>query len=174
MILADHEIEMFCIQHDMVVPYRPDNLQPASIDVALHDSFRTFEPHDEGFVDLDKPVDITKAVKRDRFVLHPGEFVLGVTEEVVTIPHNIVARIEGKSSIGRLGLAIHVTAGFIDPGFHGRVTLEMVNLNKLPIILRAGKLVAQISFQYMNCTPRKSYQGRYQGDLDVSASRYSS
>lgn len=173
MILPDYEIELFCVRHEMVKPYRPDNLQPASLDVALHDRFCISEPHDEGYIDLADPVDITKYVQRDRFVLHPGEFVLGVTEEVVHIPNNVVARIEGKSSIGRLGLAIHVTAGFIDPGFHGRITLEMVNLNKLPIILRAGRLVAQLSFQYMTASARKPYAGRYQGDMDVTASRYS-
>lgn len=160
-------------QVPMVDPYRPEQLQPASYDVRLHDRFMISEPHDEGYIDLDDPKDITKYVQRDRFVLHPGEFVLGVTEEVVHMPDNVVARIEGKSSIGRLGLAIHVTAGFIDPGFNGRVTLEMVNLNKLPIILRAGKLVAQLSFQYMSDPARKPYEGRYQGDMDVTASRYS-
>lgn len=171
MILNDAAIISRC-KGGMIEPFRPENVQPASIDVALFNSFRVFEPHDEGYIDLNEPADITKPVLRDRFVLHPGEFVLGATEEVVRMPDDLVARIEGKSSIGRLALAVHVTAGFIDPGFHGRVTLEMVNLNKLPIILRSGKLVAQLSFHTLVAPAERPYQGRYQGDMDVASSRY--
>lgn len=171
MILPDYQIREYCLK-GMVDPFRNENIQPASLDVTLYNEFRTSSGHSHVGIDLNDPPDITNLVESDHFVLHPGEFVLGVTEEIVKIPHDIVSRIEGKSSLGRLGLAVHVTAGFIDPGFNGRVTLEMVNLNRLPIILRAGKLVAQLSFQFMTAPSEQPYQGRYQGDLTAAPSRY--
>lgn len=172
-VLPDHEIDYLCRSATKLVqPFVPQNVQPASIDVSLHDEFLVFVPHGEAFIDLDSPVDITRSVKTDRFVLHPGEFCLGVTYEAVNMPDDLVSRIEGKSSIGRLGLAVHVTAGFIDPGFRGRVTLEMVNLSRLPIILRPGKLIAQLSFDRMESPAQRPYTGRYQDDLTVVASRY--
>jgi dCTP deaminase len=173
MIVPDHMLHQLCQDEDLVKPYEPTYVQPASIDVRLADHFRVFEPHDEGYIDLAEPVDITKFVQRDRFVLHPGEFVLGVTEEVVQMPLDLVARIEGKSSLGRLGLIVHATAGFIDPGFTGRITLEMTNLLRMPIVLRPGKLIAQLSFHMVaGGGAEVPYQGRYQGDMTAEASRY--
>ena len=177
MILPDHEIYDRCVRvrapaEPLVTPYRAQNLQPASIDVTLADEFRVFVPHGEGLIDLNNPVDLTRKVETDRFVLHPGEFVLGVTEEMVNMPDDLVARIEGKSSLGRLGLIVHATAGFIDPGFRGCVTLEMTNLMRLPLVLRPGKLIAQISFHQMSSAAKQPYAGRYQGDMGVGESRY--
>lgn len=171
MILPDLRIRALA-EEGMITPFKPENIQPASIDVTLSDHFRIFEPHDEGFIDLEAPIDITKFVQSDRFVLHPGEFALGVTEEVVNMPDDLVARIEGKSSLGRLGLIVHATAGFIDPGFKGAVTLEMTNLMRLPLVLRPGKLIAQLSFHVMSAPASNPYNGRYQGDMTVGASRY--
>jgi dCTP deaminase len=177
-ILPDHTLHDYCSnplfasRAPLVVPYRPQNVQPASIDVCLGRHFKVFEPHDEGVIDLADPVDITKEVERDRFVLHPGEFVLGCTDEIVNCPNDIVGRVEGKSSLGRLGLIVHATAGFIDPGFSGVVTLEMANLMRVPIVLHAGQLIAQISFQQMLSAAHKPYQGHYQGDMNVASSRF--
>jgi dCTP deaminase len=172
MILADRQIDSFCRDSGMVTPYRPENLQPASLDVTLWDEFRVFEPHAEGVIDLANPPDITKRVKADKFVLHPGEFILGSTEEAVKMPAGIVGRIEGKSSLGRLGLIVHATAGYIDPGYEGTITLEMGNMLRLPIVLRPGKLVAQLSFHKLVSPPWNTYQGRYQGMREPAASRY--
>lgn len=182
MILADHTIYDYITNplfEDMRKEGRPlveqcelGNIQPASIDVRLGRRFKVFEPHDEGIIDLADPVDITREVERDTFVLHPGEFVLGHTVEWVNIPDNIVGRVEGKSSLGRLGLIVHATAGFLDPGFCGRITLEMTNLMRVPLRLHALQLIAQISFQEMSSAAHKPYHGRYQGDTTVASSRF--
>ena len=110
------------------------------------------------------------------FILHPGEFVLGSTLEKITIPNTMVARIEGKSSLGRLGLLIHSTAGFVDPGFDGNLTLELANVSRLPITLYYGMRIGQISFQKMNSAAEKPYgspelSSRYQGQIDPTESR---
>lgn len=172
MILPDYMLRSLGEKNRLIEPFRPQNVQPASIDVTLSDEFRVFEPHDEGFIDLEDPIDITKFVRSNRFVLHPGEFVLAVTQERVRMPPNLVARVEGKSSLGRLGLIVHATAGFIDPGFQGRITLEMTNLMRLPLVLRPGKLIAQLSFHQMTGPADEPYKGRYQGDDTVSPSRF--
>lgn len=201
MVLSDYDIEQRCTEkppkqftgkfHDgdpsapiftrgevpipMIQPYNPDQLEPASYDVQLGNDFRIFQRDDTPFIDLADPHDITKHVHipdDGYFLMHPGEFVLGVTRERVNMPNDLVARIEGKSSVGRLGLMIHVTAGYIDPGFSGCVTLEMYCLHPLPVKLRPGKLIAQLSFHQMLRPANKPYSGRYQGDTTVTASRY--
>lgn len=174
MLLPDHQLHKRCAE-GLVDPYIINNVQPASIDVRLGNYFKVFVPHAEKAIDLDDPVDITKMVHvgdDEIFVLHPGEFALGVTMERINMPNDLVGRIEGKSSVGRLGLIVHATAGFIDPGFSGRVTLEMANLLPIPLVLRPGKLIAQISFQMMLAAVAQPYNGRYQGDDTVASSRY--
>lgn len=175
MLLPDSKIAHLCMTRGLVRPFEPENVQPASIDVRLGNHFKVFVPHGETVIDLNDPVDITKAVAisdQEHFVLHPGEFVLGVTRERVDMPNDLVGRVEGKSSLGRLGLIVHATAGYIDPGFSGRITLEMTNLLRVPILLRPRKLIAQISFSQLLHPAQKPYNGRYQGDLTVAASRY--
>jgi dCTP deaminase len=175
MVLNDVEIEYRAIHYNLIDPFDLEQLQPASYDMRLSKNFRVFSRQKMVAIDLDDPdtyKDATEPVEADEFVLHPGEFVLGSTVEIVDIPPAWVARIEGKSSLGRLGLIIHATAGFCDPGFNGAVTLEMANLAPVPIILRANKLICQMSFQQMNHAARKPYDGRYQGDLTVAPSRY--
>lgn len=170
---------------NLIRPFDESRVQPASYDVALGERFRVFTNQTVAHIDLDDPasyekitreVDLTEEqgdlIAEPGFVLHPGEFVLGMTEEYVRIPNNMVARIEGKSSLGRLGLIVHATAGYIDPGYQGNITLEMTNLLRVPIILRPGKLIAQLSFQYLESTASKPYKGRYQGDTGPSSSRY--
>jgi len=200
MILPDHQIAALCTPQDkqvftgkfedgdpacpiyeyevetpLIDPYDPAQLSPASYDVRLGNDFRVFQRDETPYIDLDDPADITKHVHIDDngyFLLHPGEFVLGTTYEIVQMPNNLVARIEGKSSVGRLGLMVHVTAGYIDPGFNGTVTLEMACMHPLPIKLRPGKLIAQLSFHEMTAAAEHPYEGRYQGDKTVVASRY--
>jgi dCTP deaminase len=110
-------------------------------------------------------------------VIHPGEFVLGRTEEVVEMPDDIVSRIEGKSSLGRLGLIVHATAGFVDPGFKGSLTLEITNLTRVPIILWPGKPIAQLSFMALDAPAERPYGhpelgSHYHGQVDATESRY--
>lgn len=173
MILPDHEIEAYALR-GMIYPYLPKNLQPASYDVRLSRDFLVSHEGEIERIDMGDPStfdDISRLVQSDRFVLHPGEFVLGATMEMVEIPDHLVGRIEGKSSPARLGLVVH-NAGYLDPGFNGVITLEIANLRRVPIILRAGALIAQLSFSEMTSAARTPYQGRYQGDATVTTSRY--
>lgn len=161
-------------------PYDPSLVQPSSIDVRLDKFFRLFDNHKYPHIDpsVDQP-DLTRLVETtgdDPFVLHPGEFVLGSTFEVVTLPDDIAARLEGKSSLGRLGLLTHSTAGFIDPGFSGHVTLELSNVATLPIMLWPGMKIGQLCFFQLSSPAEKpygsaEYQSRYQGQRGPTASR---
>ena len=187
MILADEDIEQLAMSYArMIEPYNPKNLQPASYDCTLSNQFRVFKLHGTAAVDLADPgtfSDITQLVELEEphearpgefepFVLHPGEFVLGVTKERFRIPPDITGRIEGKSSLGRLGLLTHVTAGFFDPGFEGDATLEFVNLLRVPIKLHVGMPICQMSFTRLTKEAKKPYSGRYQGSDGVVASRF--
>lgn len=151
MLLSDRdiraELDAGRVQLD---PYEPAMLQPSSIDVRLDKFFRLFDNHKYPFIDPreDQP-ELTRLVEVDPdepFILHPGEFVLGSTYESVTLPDDVAARLEGKSSLGRLGLLTHSTAGFIDPGFSGHVTLELSNVATLPITLWPGMKIGQMCF----------------------------
>jgi dCTP deaminase len=171
--LPDHEIRTW--GENLVQPFHEDCVEPASIDLHLANEFLVPDISNVRYVDLDAPKDFMKLVtpREDAgYVLHPGEFILGVTQEKVTLPDYIVGKIEGKSSLGRLGLMVHVTAGFIDPGFRGPVTLEMKNLLQIPIVLRPGKKICQIAFAYLNAPADNPYNGRYQDSAGVVASRY--
>jgi len=161
-------------------PYLPDMIQPSSIDVRLDRYFRLFDNHKYPFIDPseDQP-DLTRLVEVDPsepFVLHPGEFVLGATYESVTLPEDVAARLEGKSSLGRLGLLTHSTAGFIDPGFTGHVTLELSNVATLPIKLWPGMKIGQLCFFRLSSPAENpygsaAYGSRYQGQRGPTASR---
>ena len=167
--------------HIRIEPLDPGLVQPASIDLRLGTSFRVFHNHRAAAIDLnDPPRDLTEHVEIDDsspFVIHPGEFVLGRTLEQVAIPNDIVARIEGKSSLGRLGLIVHATAGFVDPGFSGTLTLEITNLTRVPIKLYAGKPIAQLSFMTLDAPAQRPYGhsdlgSHYQGQVEATESRY--
>jgi dCTP deaminase len=161
-------------------PYDPEMIQPSSIDVRLDRFFRVFDNHKYAVIDPaeDQP-ELTRLVELDasrEFVLHPGEFVLGSTYERVTLPDDVAARLEGKSSLGRLGLLTHSTAGFIDPGFTGHVTLELSNVATLPIKLWPGMKIGQMCFFRLSSPAAKpygsaDYSSRYQGQRGPTASR---
>ena len=162
-------------------PWDPAMVQPASVDIRLGNSFRVFHNHRIKSIDLsDPPRDLTEHVdigEEGEFVIHPGEFVLGRTVELVEIPDDIVCRIEGKSSIGRMGLVVHATAGFVDPGFRGTLTLEITNFNSVPIVLRAGLPIAQLSFMALDRPAEKPYGhpdlgSHYYGQVEATESRY--
>ncbi len=161
-------------------PFDPAMIQPSSIDVRLDRFFRVFENHRYPHIDpaADQP-ELTRAVEpegQEPFILHPGEFVLGSTYELVTLPDDVAARLEGKSSLGRLGLLTHSTAGFIDPGFSGHVTLELSNVATLPIKLWPGMKIGQLCFFRLS-SPAESpygsekYGSRYQDQRGPTQSR---
>ncbi len=165
----------------MIEPLDERCIQPSSIDVKVSNLFRVFRNHTAGIIDVKQDLeDLTEMVNVDPdgvFMLHPGEFVLGSTLERITVPDDLVARIEGKSSLGRLGLLIHSTAGFIDAGFDGHITLELSNVASLPITIYPGMKIGQISFVRMT-TPADNPYGKgargskYQGQRGPTPSRY--
>jgi dCTP deaminase len=162
-----------------VEPYDPADLQPSSIDLHLDRSFRVFRNNRYPFIDVRAPQpDLTEMLNvadDEAFVLHPGEFVLGQTIEWVELPDDLVARLEGKSSLGRLGLLIHSTAGYVDPGWKGKLTLELSNVANLPIALYFGMKIGQISFFEMSSPVDRPYGSaglgsKYQGQSEPTAS----
>jgi dCTP deaminase len=162
-------------------PFDPDLVQPSSIDVRVDRSFRVFHNNRYAFIDVRQPMeDLTELVEVDGgrpFILHPGEFVLGQTLERVTLPDDLVARLEGKSSLGRLGLLIHSTAGFVDSGFSGNLTLELSNVANLPITIYEGMPIGQLSFMRMDGPVERPYGSRetsnkYQGQTEPTPSRF--
>jgi dCTP deaminase len=156
-------------------------VQPSSIDVRLDRYFRVFENHRYPHIDpaVEQP-DLTRMIEPpgdEPFILHPGEFVLASSYEVISLPEDIASRLEGKSSLGRLGLLTHSTAGFIDPGFSGHVTLELSNVANLPITIYAGMKIGQISFFRLTSAAEKPYGSRergskYQGQRGPTPSRF--
>jgi dCTP deaminase len=178
-VLSDGTIRRLVDAGRIVIdPWDPELVQPASVDLRLGNSFRVFHNHRTSAIDLrEPPTNLTEAVTGEMFVIHPGEFVLGVTEEYVELPDDIVARIEGKSSLGRLGLIVHATAGFVDPGFKGTLTLEITNLTRVPIKLYPGLLIAQLSFMTLDAPAERPYGSEalgshYQGQTAATESRY--
>ena len=161
-------------------PLSMELIQPSSMDVRLDRFFRLFDNHKYPFIDpREQQDDLTRFVEVDKdeaFILHPGEFVLGSTFEIVSLPHDIAARLEGKSSLGRLGLLTHSTAGFVDPGFQGHVTLELSNTATLPIKLWPGMKIGQLCFFQLSSESENpygssKYGSRYQGQRGPTASR---
>jgi dCTP deaminase len=181
-VLSDGTIRRLVAEgHVLIDPWDETMVQPASVDLRLGPSFRVFHNHRIGAIDLaDPPKNLTELVELadgESFVIHPGEFVLGSTEEYVELPDDIVARIEGKSSLGRLGLIVHATAGFVDPGFKGTLTLEITNLTRVPIILWPGKPIAQLSFMALDQPAQRPYGhpelgSHYHGQTEATESRY--
>ncbi|GAA0661235.1 dCTP deaminase [Kitasatospora atroaurantiaca] len=181
MLLSDKDIRTEIDKGRVVIdPFDPAMIQPSSIDVRLDRYFRVFENHRYPFIDpsQDQP-DLTREVHPEGdepFILHPGEFVLASTYETVTLPDDIASRLEGKSSLGRLGLLTHSTAGFIDPGFSGHVTLELSNVATLPIKLYPGMKIGQLCLFRLSSPSEhpygsERYGSRYQGQRGPTASR---
>ncbi len=161
-------------------PLNMELIQPSSMDVRLDRFFRLFDNHKYPFIDpREQQDDLTRFVEvsaDEPFILHPGEFVLGSTFEFVSLPDDLAARLEGKSSLGRLGLLTHSTAGFVDPGFQGHVTLELSNVATLPIKLWPGMKIGQLCFFQLSSASENpygsaKYGSRYQGQRGPTASR---
>ena len=181
MLLSDRDIKAEVDAGRVTLePYDPAMIQPSSVDVRLDKFFRVFENHKYPHIDpaTEQP-DLTRLVDvdaGDQFVLHPGEFVLASTYEVITLADDIAGRLEGKSSLGRLGLLTHSTAGFIDPGFSGHVTLELSNVATLPILLYPGMKIGQLCLFRLSSAAEhpygsSKYGSRYQGQRGPTQSR---
>src|SRR5881227_1469693 len=182
MVLSDRTIARLLREGRIVIePYDESLLQPSSVDVRVDRFFRVFHNNRYPFIDVkQEQEDLTDLVEIDDdtpFMLHPGEFVLGSTLERVRLPDDMVARLEGKSSLGRLGLLIHSTAGYVDPGWDGYLTLELSNVANLPITIYPGMKIGQISFFRLTSPAERPYgsKGRgskYQGQRGPTASRF--
>jgi dCTP deaminase len=164
-----------------IEPFDEELVQPSSVDVRVDRYFRVFHNARHPFIDVKEPMeDLTELVEvsdSGPFILHPGEFVLGSTLERIGLPDDLVARLEGKSSLGRLGLLIHSTAGFIDPGWDGHVTLELSNVANLPITIYVGMRIGQLSFVQLSEPAEEPYGSdrlgsKYQGQAGPTPSRY--
>ncbi len=182
MVLSDRTIRRLLAEGRIEIdPLDETLIQPSSVDVRADRLFRVFHNARYPFIDVKKQMeDLTELVEVDgerAFILHPGEFVLGSTLERIRLPDDLVARLDGKSSLGRLGLLIHSTAGFIDPGWDGQVTLELSNVSNLPITIYPGMKIGQISFVQLT-EPADSPYGsgaigsKYQGQRGPVPSRY--
>ena len=182
MLLSDRDIRAeLAAERVALTPFDESMIQPSSIDVRLDNRFRVFYTARHPYIDVKQPMDdLTELVEvkpDDAFILHPGEFVLGSSLERVGIPPDLAARLEGKSSLGRLGLMTHSTAGFLDPGFTGHVTLELSNVANLPITLYPGMRIGQIAVFQLTTEAERPYGSRgvgskYQGQRGPTPSRY--
>ena len=182
MILSDRSLrEEIAAGRIVIDPFDDSCVQPSSIDLRLDHRFLVFRNHTMGHIDVRTDLSaLTEQVEvsdDDPFILHPGEFVLGSTSERVAVPDDLVARLEGKSSLGRLGLLIHSTAGYVDAGWDGQLTLELSNVASLPITLYSGMKVGQISFMRMTTPADRPYGSselgsKYRGQDGPRPSRY--
>ena len=181
-VLSDRTIRSEIEAGRIVIdPFEASLIQPSSVDVRVDSRFRVFHNARYPYIDVRQPMDdlteLVEVAEDEPFILHPGEFVLGQTLERVTLPDDLVARLEGKSSLGRLGLLIHSTAGFVDAGFSGNLTLELSNVANLPITIYQGMPIGQISFMRMDGPVERPYgsgdQGsKYQGQTEPTPSRF--
>lgn len=165
-----------------IEPLDPSAIQPASVDVRLDNQFRVFRHTSQPYIDVRDPVDtltdLVEIAADEPFILQPGAFCLGSTLETVTLPEDIVARVDGKSSLGRLGLLVHATAGYVDPGWTGKLTLELSNQSQMPIALYREMRIAQISFLRLSTPVDRPYGSpdlgsKYQGQTGPTPSRIS-
>jgi dCTP deaminase len=181
-VLSDRDIRAEIEAGRIVIdPFIPEAVQPSSIDLHLDRRFRVFRNSRYPYIDVREPqpelTELLEIADDEPFILHPGEFVLGSTLERVELPNDLVARLEGKSSLGRLGLLIHSTAGYVDPGWEGNLTLELSNVANLPITLYDGMKIGQISFQRLSSPVEVGYGdarigSKYRGQRDPTASLY--
>jgi dCTP deaminase len=182
MILSDVDIRKEIESGRIVIdPFDPAAIQPSSVDLHVDDRFRVFANSRYPYIDVKKEMpdltEIVEVAEPEPFILHPGEFGLGSTLERVALPDDMVARLEGKSSLGRLGLLIHSTAGYVDPGWDGYLTLELSNVANLPITIYPGMKIGQISFFRLTTPAERPYgstgtRSKYQGQRGPTASRF--
>ena len=181
MLLSDRDIKAFLDSGEIKIdPLDRASIQPSSLDLVLGNQFRILDKQRLAVIDATNPEkDITNLVEIQsdgRFLFHPGEFVLGTTVEKITLGNQVAAQLEGKSSLGRLGLMIHSTAGFIDPGFSGQITLELSNVSRIPIVLKPGMKIGHLAFLKLSSPCLRPYGSKglgskYQGQIGPTESR---
>jgi dCTP deaminase len=184
MLLSDREIKKYILEGKIKIKPLPNfklQLSPASLDFRLGNEFRVFNNFEKPYIDPKNPktfknlTKLLKIKKNQPFIIQPGQFILAVTLEEISLPEDIGARIEGRSSWGRLGLIVHATAGYIDPGFRGRLTLEMSNIGPLPILLYPGMKICQIAFEKLSSPAKIPYPkkkgSKYFGDKHPQESK---
>ncbi len=170
MILSDKTITKMLKDNSLVIrPLIENQIQPASVDVRLGDTFSIVEDSSKGIITLDSEIHY-KTIKTDTYVLLPGQFILATTMEYFELPNNLTAFVEGRSSLGRMGLFIQ-NAGWVDPGFKGEITLELFNANRCAIELKYGRRIGQLVFAEMDETALNPYKGKYQGQMGATGSR---
>ena len=182
MIYSDRDLKKLIDEGRLVIePFDPDSVQPSSIDLRVGNQFRVFANSRYPYIDVKERMDdlteLVEVADDEAFILHPGEFVLGSTLERVALPDDVVGRLEGKSSLGRLGLLIHSTAGYVDPGFAGYLTLELSNVANLPITIYPGMRIGQLSIFQMTSAAENPYGSgvlgsKYKGQEGPTPSRY--
>lgn len=179
MILSDRDLKVYIKDGKIrVKPLIDENIRSVGIDLRLGDEFKLFKMNHKTHIDpskddIDDGVDVIKVKEGNNFIIHPGEFVLGVTKESVELPDNISARIDGRSSLGRLGIIVHSTAGRVDPGWSGSLTLEISNIGKLPVALIPGMRFCSLVFETISSPVERSYKkiGKYTGQKGPTTSR---
>lgn len=180
MILSDKDLRTEIKKKRIkVAPFVSEHIQPASLDVRLGNEFRIFKNSTKPYLDVKEPMEdfmeLIKVKKGGQIIIHPGEFLLGTTMEKVTVPDDLVCQLNGRSSIGRLGIIVHATAGFIDPGFEGYITLEMTNVANIPIALYAGMRIGQLAFTRLSSPAENPYGtkkgSKYSGQEGPTTSR---
>ncbi len=170
MILSDKTINKMLLEKSLCIePLADGQIQPASVDIRLGDTFSITEDSPQGIISLEGEIKY-KDIKTDTYVLLPGQFVLATTMEYVKLPDNLTAFVEGRSSLGRMGLFIQ-NAGWVDPGFEGEITLELYNANRCAIELKSGRRVGQLVFAQMDDKALNPYKGKYQGQKGATGSR---
>lgn len=170
MILSDKTIETMLQEGTLgIEPLEKEQIQPASVDIRLGDTFGIVEDTSSGILTLDGQI-AYKTIRTERYLLLPGQFVLATTMEYFRLPEDVTAFVEGRSSLGRMGLFIQ-NAGWVDPGFEGEITLELFNANRCAIELQAGRRVGQLVFARMDQSARNPYRGKYQGQRGATGSR---
>jgi len=184
-ILSDVDIKKYLKAKKIEIEPLEDfekQIQPSSVDMRLGNEFKSFKIIRKPYIDPKDPTDLATYMESEiipegeAFIIHPGEFALATTFEAVKIPDDLVARVEGRSSMGRLGITMHVTAGYIDPGFEGKITLEISNIGKMPVALYPGQRVCQIVFETMTTPSEKPYghperDSKYMGQVRPESSR---
>ncbi len=183
-ILSDKDLRKYLDEGKIVIDpiIDEEQIQPSSIDMRLGDEFKVFKVISKPYIDPKDPEDIASYMEsmvveeNDAFIIHPNEFALATTYEYVKVPEDLVARVEGRSSMGRLGVTMHVTAGFIDPGFEGKITLEISNIGSMPVALYPGQRVCQIVFETMTSPAERPYghpdrKSKYMGQKSPESSR---
>ncbi|MDO5851133.1 MAG: dCTP deaminase [Methanobacteriaceae archaeon] len=183
-ILSDQDIKKYLKEEKIIIDPLSDEkqIQPSSVDLRIGDEFKEFKIISKPYIDPLDNIDMDTYMtsfhikKGEPFIIHPGEFTLATTYERIKLPDDIVARVEGRSSMGRLGVTMHVTAGFIDPGFDGKITLEISNIGKMPVALYPGQRVCQIVFETMTTPSLKPYghedrDSKYMGQTGPESSK---